>query len=108
MAEFYTLVQTFGFPAGSLITLSVFLWRVLIWLKPYVEKIIDAHVNMISTTTVTIKQLGEAQEKQADTLVSLAATHEQQSKVLQQQTVRLDQIQQTLDQARQGKSTWGK
>lgn len=57
MAEFANLIQNFGLAVAILIALGVFLWRLLVWIKPWVEKLVNAHLAFVNSTSATVDEL---------------------------------------------------
>lgn len=80
-------MQHFGLPVGLLVSLCVFLWRLLIWLKPFAERAIEANLGMISAITVSQETLVQIQGRHTDTLGQIARTQQQQVD-LEQQNIR--------------------
>jgi hypothetical protein len=92
LTEFFHLVQTFGLATGLLVVIGIATWRVLVWLKPWVEKAFAAHIDFVATTAHTVAKLGLVQERQEDTLVQIARTQEQQAVLLQQCVAQLEAL----------------
>lgn len=90
------LIEKLGVPVGTLLLLLgaiLFVgWRLLVWLKPWAEKAITAHIDLVTKTAMTVEKLGDSQQQQAgtqerqqDTLEKIAWTQQQQAATQQQQ-----------------------
>ena len=94
MGEVTTLIQTFGFPAGLLLIFLGLGWKLILWVKPWAEKGIQGHVNLLEATSKAIEQIGDAHDRQSGTI----------TKILEGQI----EIAKRVDQIHQDGCKWGR
>lgn len=59
MQDLAALIQNFGLAVAILIVLGVFLWRLLVWLKPWIEKLVSAHLAFVASTSEAVAKISE-------------------------------------------------
>lgn len=87
MTEALTLVSTFGVPLSALVCLAL-------WLRPWVEKAFQRHIDLLDATTKAVGQIGDMHEKQHTTL----------AQILERQ----DAIAKSVSQIHQDGCKWGR
>lgn len=75
MDDAIKLIQNLGFPTAVCLAVGAFLWRLMVWLKPRADKIIDAHLGLVTT-------LATEQRKHNEALTQIAVTQQQQASLL--------------------------
>ena len=75
MADFVDVAKNFGVAASVLFAMGMFFWRVLVWLKPWAERMFQAHISLVTT-------LNDTQRKHETTLQQMADTQEAQTSLL--------------------------
>lgn len=98
-------VKSVGVSIAALIALATFLWRLLIWLKPWAEKAITAHINLVNVTCATIKRLEKSYVDQNESIAQVARAQmdivEAQkgwTKYMEQATVQLEALRLLIEQ----------
>lgn len=79
MSDVSNMIQTFGLAVAILICIGIFAWRVIVWFKPWAEKVITAHLTLVAALT-------ECQKRQEAALEKVADTHAKQTETLVKQT----------------------
>lgn len=59
MQDVANLIQNFGLAVAILIVLGVFLWRLLVWVKPWIEKLINTHIAFVNSTSATVAKISD-------------------------------------------------
>lgn len=59
MQDIASLIQNFGLAVAILIVLGIFLWRLLVWLKPWVERLITTHIAFVNNTNTAVSKISE-------------------------------------------------
>ena len=77
MNEALTLVSTFGVPLSALVCLAL-------WLRPWVEKAFQRHIDLLDATTKAVGQIGDMHERQHDTLAKILEGQAALAKSVQQ------------------------
>lgn len=75
MSDVSNMIQTFGLAVTILIFMGLFLWRIVVWFKPWAEKVISAHLSLVQALT-------ECQRRQEAALETMASTHSKQTTLL--------------------------
>ncbi len=65
MAEYLDAVDRFGVAVTLLIAIGVTAWRVVKWLAPRVDKVVDSHVSFVS-------KVGDQVERQTDCMIVMS------------------------------------
>jgi small-conductance mechanosensitive channel len=86
MSDLSNMVQTFGLAVTGLIALSWFIWQCVRWLKPWAEKVLQAHLDFIRRTEEAIATLIQSQQKQEGTLEKIVDTQVKQTDNIVKQT----------------------
>lgn len=60
MQDIASLIQNFGLAVAILIVLGIFLWRLLVWIKPWIEKLVTAHLAFVTSTSAAVEKIGES------------------------------------------------
>lgn len=76
MQDIASLIQNFGLAVAILIVLGIFLWRLLVWIKPWIEKLITAHLAFVTTTSAAVAKI-------TDTVDELKSLHVETSEKLE-------------------------
>lgn len=76
MSEWAQIVQTLGVAGACLLGLCMFCWRVLVWIRPWIEKVFSAHLELVDKTSGAIQGLTESLHRQESTLSQVAKTLE--------------------------------
>ena len=79
MGDVSNMIQTFGLAVTILIAVGFFAWRVIVWFKPWAEKVITAHLTLVAALT-------ECQRRQESALEKVAESHSKQTDNLVKQT----------------------
>ena len=77
MGDVSNMIQTFGLAVTILFLVGLFIWRVVIWFKPWAEKVIVAHLTLVAALT-------ECQKRQEAALETMASTHSNQTGLLKE------------------------
>lgn len=99
MTEFIQIAQSFGIPVAMLAVLIFFLWRVLVWLKPRVDAMIDSHIKLVENTSEAVKntadtlvKMSENNIKDTKSLVALTESHTKLAQAQERTIERLEMI----------------
>lgn len=94
MNEFIQIAQNFGVSVAMLAMIFMFLWRVLVWLKPRIDKLIDSHINLVETTAKSVDSLTKSRERDCNSLAAISSTMAQLATTQEQAARRLELISQ--------------
>jgi hypothetical protein len=67
--EFIDLVSKLGFPAAIVAVMGLSCWRIMVWLRPRVDQVIDAHLVFVNSINETMAKNTKALEQMAGSLV---------------------------------------
>jgi hypothetical protein len=82
METFVDLVNKFGVSTAILAAIALGTWRVIKWLQPRAEKVIDAHIDLVSSL----------KKNHEETLTQVAETTKQTSVAVVKLCERLDSV----------------
>lgn len=72
MTEFVQLLQAFGLPVALLAIVGLAIWRIILWLKPWAERAIQGHIDLLDATTKSLEKISDLHEQQAASMGQLA------------------------------------
>jgi hypothetical protein len=69
-------IDRFGWPGAILVAIGFAGWRVWVFLKPYLARIFDAHLELLSKHTRSIDSLHARHDKHDEDLATLVRRHQ--------------------------------
>ena len=63
MQDLAALIQNLGLAVVLLLAIGIAFWRVIVWIKPWVERLITSHIAFVNSTDAAVTKLTDSVEE---------------------------------------------
>lgn len=92
MSDFTEILKNFGVAVAVLFALLIAIWRIAVWLKPWLEKLFTAHLSLVNAISQTQEKHTDSLQKIAEGQTQIVASQSQMASSQLQQTILIREV----------------